>query len=361
MGLIYWWARLGVACAAARQLAHADAAACAALAKSLGGIAHAAAACRRSRPRRSRPGSAAASRANAGRPRVLLWPDTFNNHFHPRRRSRPSRCWRPPGFEVAIPPRPLCCGRPLYDFGMLDTAKRLLRADPRRAAPGDRGGHAGRRPRAELRRGLPRRAAEPVPDGRGRQAAVEQTLHPQRVPGRPRGGSHFRLPPLRRKALVQSTATTTRSSRLDARAPSAREARRSTSRSCDSGCCGMAGSFGFEAGALRRLGRGRRARAAAARCARPTPSTLIIADGFSCREQIEQATGRRTLHLAEVIASSLGFNAAAEVARPQREPVAALATLVAGIGLGMAVAAMGHRRRQARQRARRRPAAQPAW
>ena len=107
---------------------------------------------------------------------VILWPDTFNNHFHPadgqggRRGAGGRRASR-----SSCPRQSLCCGRPLYDFGMLDTAKGLLRADPRHAAAGDRGGHAGRRPGAELRGRLPRRADEPLPDGRGRQAAQRPT------------------------------------------------------------------------------------------------------------------------------------------------------------------------------------------
>src|SRR5206468_12865518 len=72
----------------------------------------------------------------------------------------------------------------------------------------------------------------------------------------------------------------------------------------DSGCCGMAGSFGFEAdkydisievGELVLLPAVRRA----------APDTIIVADGFSCREQIRQATGRRAVHLAEALQKGL--------------------------------------------------------
>ena len=67
-----------------------------------------------------------------------------------------------------------------------------------------------------------------------------------------------------------------------------------------SGCCGMAGSFGFEKdkydvsvaiGERKLLPRVRKA----------SPSEMIVADGFSCREQIAQQTGRQAMHLAEVI------------------------------------------------------------
>src|SRR5262249_46266361 len=50
--------------------------------------------------------------------RVILWPDTFNNHFHPTTAIAAVRVLERAGFEVAIPSRPLCCGRPLYDYGM---------------------------------------------------------------------------------------------------------------------------------------------------------------------------------------------------------------------------------------------------
>jgi Fe-S oxidoreductase len=72
----------------------------------------------------------------------------------------------------------------------------------------------------------------------------------------------------------------------------------------DSGCCGMAGSFGFKPehyAASLKIGEAvllPAVRAAAA-------ETIIVSNGFSCREQIEQLSRRRTLHLAEVLAGTL--------------------------------------------------------
>jgi hypothetical protein len=67
-----------------------------------------------------------------------------------------------------------------------------------------------------------------------------------------------------------------------------------------SGCCGMAGSFGFESDKYRvSVDIGERVLLPAVRAA--SSDTLIIADGFSCREQISQGTSRQALHLAEVI------------------------------------------------------------
>ncbi len=81
----------------------------------------------------------------------------------------------------------------------------------------------------------------------------------------------------------------------------------------DSGCCGLAGNFGFERGHYEvSVACAERVLLPAVRGA--NPDTLIVADGFSCRTQIEQLTGRRALHLAEVLERGL---AAAE---PRRTP-----------------------------------------
>jgi Fe-S oxidoreductase len=71
-----------------------------------------------------------------------------------------------------------------------------------------------------------------------------------------------------------------------------------------SGCCGMAGSFGFEEDKYDvSVAVGEHSLLPAVREA--APQTMIIADGFSCREQIEQTTNRHALHLAEVIQSAI--------------------------------------------------------
>src|SRR5438128_10669569 len=75
----------------------------------------------------------------------------------------------------------------------------------------------------------------------------------------------------------------------------------------DSGCCGMAGSFGFEKDHYDvSIKCGERILLPAVRAA--ARDTLIIADGFSCREQIAQATDRHALHLAQVVQMALREN-----------------------------------------------------
>src|SRR5205807_1369870 len=63
---------------------------------------------------------------NAGKPEVILWADTFNNYFHPEVAKAATEVLEAAGFRVLVPKLPLCCGRPLYDYGFLDMAKGLL-------------------------------------------------------------------------------------------------------------------------------------------------------------------------------------------------------------------------------------------
>ena len=62
----------------------------------------------------------------SARGQVILWPDTFNNYFHPETAIAATEVLEAAGCDVAIPSRPMCCGRPLYDYGFLTHAKRLL-------------------------------------------------------------------------------------------------------------------------------------------------------------------------------------------------------------------------------------------
>ena len=67
-------------------------------------------------------------RRRSGRPTdVILWVDTFNNSFHPETSQAALEVLQSAGFSVTIPRSVLCCGRPLYDFGLLDRAKSYLR------------------------------------------------------------------------------------------------------------------------------------------------------------------------------------------------------------------------------------------
>jgi len=240
--------------------------------------------------------------ADAKAAEVLLWADTFNNYFLPSTAKAAVEVLETAGFRVLVPRANLCCGRPLYDFGMLDRAERLLLEILDQLEP-------------EIEAGIPIIGLEPscvavfrdelinlFPHDERAQALSRQTfllsefLEQKLVPG-------AQLPQLPRKALLHGhcqhksimkmTAEESLLHRLGVQfqAPAP-------------GCCGMAGSFGFEhdkyevsaaIGELELLPAVRQAPA----------DWLIIADGFSCREQIAQGTGRQALHLAEVLQMAL--------------------------------------------------------
>ncbi len=299
MGLIYWWARLAsYAPSAVNLVTHAPV--LSRIAKSLGGIAP-----QRMIPRfagetftawfrRRRP-------VNGGAPEVLLWPDTFNNNFHPDVAKSAVEVLEHAGFRVTIPGRSLCCGRPLYDFGMLKTAKSLLRQILRELSPQIQAGTPliGLEPsclavfRDEMTNLLPH-------DWNARRLREQCFTLAEFLEERQKTGA---IPRLARKAVVhghchQKAVLTMKSEErlydsmgLDFRV-------------LDSGCCGMAGSFGFE----------REHYPISVACAdrvlipevrKADDDALIVADGFSCREQISQLTHKQARHTAEVLRMAL--------------------------------------------------------
>ncbi len=300
MGLIHWWARLAAPVPRlANALAHAPL--LGTLAKRLGGLAM-----EREIPHfapesfqrwmRRRP------RRNRGRPQVLLWPDTFNNHFLPHTARAAVGVLEAAGFEVVVPQQALCCGRPLYDYGMLDTARGLLERTLRTLRP-------------QIAAGIPVVALEPscgavfrdelvnlLPHNRDAQRLKDQTfLFSEFLE---RHAPEFRPPPLRRQALVHGHCHHRAVMKLDSER-AVLDKLGLDYRILDSGCCGMAGSFGFEQKHYDiSMQVGERVLLPAVR--RAPAETLIIADGFSCREQIRSATDRQGLHVAEVMRLALG-------------------------------------------------------
>jgi FAD/FMN-containing dehydrogenase/Fe-S oxidoreductase len=241
------------------------------------------------------------TRSHSAGATVLLWADTFNNHFLPSTARAAAEVLEAAGFNVLVPRAHLCCGRPLYDLGLLDRAKSLLLEvvdalyqeieqrtpivvlEPSCAAvfrdeltnlfPNDHRAHALSKQVFVLSEFLEQYAKDfPIPK-LARKALVHGHCH--------------------HKAIMKMTAeeAVLRRMGIDFTAPAP-------------GCCGMAGAFGFEKekyeisraiGELELLPAVRKA---------PT-DWLIVADGFSCREQIAQETDRHALHLAEVLQMAL--------------------------------------------------------
>jgi len=241
-------------------------------------------------------------KTSSSAPSVLLWPDTFNNYFHPETAIAAVDVLEAAGFAVRLPQRNVCCGRPLYDFGMLGRAKELLL---RTLSTLDR----------EIADGTLVVVLEPScasvfrdemlnlfpDDPRAQKLASQVMLLSEFLETK---AARFPLPAIPRKALLHghchhksvmkmnSEEAVLRRLGVDYQMPAP-------------GCCGMAGAFGFEndkyqtsiaIGELELLPAVRNA----------PEDWLIIADGFSCREQIQQCTGRNALHFAEVIQMALG-------------------------------------------------------
>jgi Fe-S oxidoreductase len=232
---------------------------------------------------------------------VVLFPDTFSNFFQPEQAKAAVEVLEAAGRRVVVPDLTVCCGRPLYDYGMLDTAKRLWRRTVPALAP-------------FARKGVPIVGLEPscvaafrdellalLPHDEDAKRLSLQTLTlaeflEREIPG-------WEMPRLARKAIVHG--------HCHQKAVIGMSSERALYERLgldfevlDSGCCGMAGSFGFEAdhydisvaiGEQRLLPAVREANA----------DTLVIADGFSCRTQISELSGRDALHTAEVVRLAL--------------------------------------------------------
>jgi FAD/FMN-containing dehydrogenase/Fe-S oxidoreductase len=233
---------------------------------------------------------------NQGKPQVMLWPDTFSNHFHPAIAQAAVEVLENAGYQVIIPDQRLCCGRPLYDFGMLETARSQLEQIIAALGP-------------QIAAGIPIVGLEPscvsvFRDemtnllGSNQQAAKlrRQTfLLSEFLIQKP----DYRPPQLRRKALVHGHCHHKSVLKFDSEQELLKRLGLDF-KVLDSGCCGMAGSFGFEAGKYDlSVQIGERVLLPAVRQA--SPETLIITDGFSCFQQIEGLTGRNPLHIAEVL------------------------------------------------------------
>ena len=234
------------------------------------------------------------------RGRIILWADTFNNHFQPGSAAAAVEVLEALGFQVTIPQKHLCCGRPLYDFGMLDAARSHLR-EILDALQDD------------IRAGVPVVGLEPACLSVFRDELLNffpDDKLAQRLSAQVRLFSDFLMdiadwdaPQLGGDALVHGhchqksvfgmAAEMALLKRLGIRA-----------HSVETGCCGMAGAFGFNPRHYDvSLKAGEAALLPAVRAA--DEHTMIVASGYSCREQIAQLSDRNALHIADVVALAL--------------------------------------------------------
>ena len=231
---------------------------------------------------------------------VLLWADTFNNYFHSQTSIAAHKVLVDAGFRVHVLSKHVCCGRPLYDFGLLDSARTYLlnvlstmqpfldsnmpvvvlepscatvfRDELTNLLPNDPRAHHLKASTLLLSEFLVRHALHYRPPARTGNIVVQGHCHHQSIMGM-------------KDEIDLLTATGANVHLLD------------------SGCCGMAGPFGFERNKFEVSQRlAERVLLPAVRSA--GAHTTFVADGFSCREQIAQNSNRRGLHLAEVLVAN---------------------------------------------------------
>ena len=238
--------------------------------------------------------------ANASRSlkKVILWVDTFCEHFHPEIANDAVDILEIAGFDAQLPSRRLCCGRPLYDFGYLDAARERLQTILDTLSPlfdGDDAAVAlvGLEPgcmsvfKDELLKMFP-------DDPRAKVLSDNAFLLGDFL-----NVSGYRPPRLDAEVLVHAHCH--QKSLFGVTGEKAILAAMGvTATWLDSGCCGMAGSFGFDprheeisanVGELVLLPAVRKA----------PKQAFILTNGFSCREQIHQKTGRQVVHFAELL------------------------------------------------------------
>jgi len=234
--------------------------------------------------------------------RVLLFADTFNNYFHTEVARAAVEVLENAGFAVNVPMADLCCGRPLYDYGMLEQAKSRLAAILFHL-------------RRDIQAGTPMVVLEPsccavfrdelmnlFPNNTQAKRLNEHTFTLAEFLRR--YAPHYSPPRLNRRALIHGHCHQKALMGMESEQEVLR-AMGVESEMPDLGCCGMAGSFGFEKGEKYQVSAKCGERALLPKVRQADDEKLIIADGFSCKTQIAQGTDRRALHLAQVIQLAL--------------------------------------------------------
>ncbi len=254
--------------------------------------------------RREAAGNGQAAEGVTAKPKVVLWPDTWNNYYHPQTLMAAEKVLMEAGFRVETPREHLCCGRPLYDFGLLDAAKSYLARVLETMG-------------AQIDAGLPFIFLEPscasvfkdeLPelfpkDERARKLSGQVWLladwlaakAPEITAGRLEGAHILLHGHCHHKAVFGGPASEVELLKKGG----------AQVETIQASCCGMAGPFGFEADkyevskAIAREGLLQAVETAG-------PVTVLVADGFSCREQIAQLGKREAMHFAEVLAHTCG-------------------------------------------------------
>jgi FAD/FMN-containing dehydrogenase/Fe-S oxidoreductase len=280
---------------------------------------------------------------NPSGPKVILWPDTFNNHFHTDVGVACVEAIEEAGWQVVIPEGHVCCGRPLYDYGFLDLAERYLKRTLDVL-------------REDIRKGTPIVGMEPSCLAVFKDEATGLLPHDDDASRLARNAMHFSeffekfeipVSRLERKAIVWGHCHHKATGGMD---PEHELLKRMgiDVEPVSGGCCGLAGSWGFEQGHHEiSMQCGEQALLPAVRDA--DRDTLVVANGFSCKTQIEQSgSERRALHVAQAMKMAREYGPAGYLAGPPEKPYYEVkpqastkrrAIRIAAVGGGVAAAA----------------------
>ena len=236
--------------------------------------------------------------------KVLLWPDTWNNYYHPQALVAAEAVLTAAGFGVEVPRGHLCCGRPLYDFGLLAAARSSLARVLGRMAP-------------QIDAGMPFVFLEPscasvfkdelleiFPDDPRAQRLSEQVwLFADFLAAHAPGFISGRLKETLADAQVLLHGHCHHKAVFGGPASEIAllRAAGATVQPIEAGCCGMAGPFGFAADKFE-VSKTIATQGLLPAVQSAAPGAIVVADGFSCREQLEQLAQTRALHLAELLA-----------------------------------------------------------
>ena len=232
---------------------------------------------------------------------VVLWPDTFTNFFSPEVGRAAVEVLEELGYRVVLPEGPVCCGLTWHSTGQLTAARRVLARSLSALEPHLEAGRTiiGLEPSCTVV--LRDEATELLPDDPRAPLLAAQTRTFAEFVAEHDGAWPF--------------------GRLDVRAVSQVHCHQEAKGSFDadravlsrigvdtdvvsSGCCGLAGNFGFEQGHWE-VSQSCAERELYPKVRAAGPDDLVLADGFSCRTQIAQGTDRQGAHLAEVLRRAL--------------------------------------------------------
>jgi len=235
----------------------------------------------------------------AGKGRVILWTDTFNNHFMPDALRATAEVLGRTGFRVELTEKDICCGRPYYDFGMLDQARSRLVTLMETLAPILEDDHTwivGLEPSCLTV--FHHELLEMFPDDErahrlaSRHLTVAQFLNQC---------SDFAPPDLSdRKILLHGHCHQKAILGMDDDIELLRRTGAEVEH-LDTGCCGMAGSFGYEARKYELSKTIANQKFLPTIRNRQTANSLVVTNGFSCRHQLDDLAGMESLTLPEVL------------------------------------------------------------